>query len=108
MSMFRAESHPFLVADDGKFEVAKARTTPPKKSAKKYDADDWKEKLAAQSAKLGDSQHRLYSRGRSLGSRRSQALDAAGKDGTIRHVFGGVNPCGLHVASFKAAEPSSR
>jgi polyphosphate kinase 2 (PPK2 family) len=30
-----------------------------------------------------------------------QALDAAGKDGTIRHVFSGINPCGLHVASFK-------
>ena len=35
-----------------------------------------------------------------------QALDAAGKDSTIRHVFAGVNPCGLHVASFK--EPSRR
>jgi PPK2 family polyphosphate:nucleotide phosphotransferase len=31
-----------------------------------------------------------------------QALDAAGKDGTIRHVFAHINPCGLHVASFKA------
>ena len=30
-----------------------------------------------------------------------QALDAAGKDGTIRHVFAGVNPAGLHVTSFK-------
>ena len=31
-----------------------------------------------------------------------QALDAAGKDGTIRHVMSGVNPQGVHVASFKA------
>ena len=31
-----------------------------------------------------------------------QALDAGGKDGTIRHVFANINPCGLHVASFKA------
>src|SRR5580704_18656086 len=30
-----------------------------------------------------------------------QALDAAGKDGTIRHVMSGVNPQGVHVASFK-------
>jgi PPK2 family polyphosphate:nucleotide phosphotransferase len=30
-----------------------------------------------------------------------QALDAAGKDGTIRHVMGGVNPQGVKVASFK-------
>jgi len=30
-----------------------------------------------------------------------QALDAAGKDGTIRHVMSGVNPQGVRVASFK-------
>src|SRR5215831_928606 len=31
-----------------------------------------------------------------------QALDAAGKDGTIRHVMSGVNPQGVSVHSFKA------
>src|SRR6478736_6022240 len=31
-----------------------------------------------------------------------QGLDAAGKDGTIRHVFTGVNPQGCRVVSFKA------
>jgi PPK2 family polyphosphate:nucleotide phosphotransferase len=30
-----------------------------------------------------------------------QAMDAAGKDGTIRHVMSGVNPQGVHVSSFK-------
>ncbi len=30
-----------------------------------------------------------------------QAMDAGGKDGTIRHVFEGVNPQGVQVASFK-------
>lgn len=30
-----------------------------------------------------------------------QGLDAAGKDGTIRHVMSGVNPQGCHVSSFK-------
>src|SRR6202020_3659514 len=34
-----------------------------------------------------------------------QAIDAAGKDGTIRHVMSGVNPQGVHVASFKAPTP---
>ena len=34
-----------------------------------------------------------------------QAMDAAGKDGTIKHVMSGVNPQGVHVHSFKA--PSS-
>jgi PPK2 family polyphosphate:nucleotide phosphotransferase len=31
-----------------------------------------------------------------------QALDAAGKDGTIKHVMSGVNPQGVYVRSFKA------
>jgi PPK2 family polyphosphate:nucleotide phosphotransferase len=31
-----------------------------------------------------------------------QALDAAGKDGTIRHVLGGLNPQGVEVTAFKA------
>src|SRR5262245_670419 len=30
-----------------------------------------------------------------------QAMDAAGKDGTIKHVMSGVNPQGCHVVSFK-------
>ncbi|MFI5114296.1 MAG: polyphosphate kinase 2 family protein, partial [Terriglobales bacterium] len=34
-----------------------------------------------------------------------QAMDAAGKDGTIKHVMSGVNPQGVQVVSFKA--PSS-
>jgi PPK2 family polyphosphate:nucleotide phosphotransferase len=34
-----------------------------------------------------------------------QALDAAGKDGTIEHVMSGVNPQGVHVSSFK--QPSA-
>ncbi|HEV7669372.1 MAG TPA: polyphosphate kinase 2 family protein [Thermoanaerobaculia bacterium] len=31
-----------------------------------------------------------------------QGMDTSGKDGTIRHVFDGVNPLGVRVASFKA------
>ena len=31
-----------------------------------------------------------------------QAMDAAGKDGTIKHVMSGVNPQGVQVSSFKA------
>lgn len=35
-----------------------------------------------------------------------QPMDAAGKDGTIRHVMSGVNPQGWQVFSFK--KPSAR
>jgi PPK2 family polyphosphate:nucleotide phosphotransferase len=34
-----------------------------------------------------------------------QAMDTGGKDGTIKHVFGGVNPQGCRVSSFKAPNP---
>ena len=34
-----------------------------------------------------------------------QGMDTAGKDGTIRHVFEGVNPQGVRVASFKVPTP---
>ena len=34
-----------------------------------------------------------------------QGMDAGGKDGTIRHVFSGVNPQGVDVASFKQPTP---
>ncbi len=34
-----------------------------------------------------------------------QAMDAAGKDGTIKHVASGLNPAGCEVVSFKAPTP---
>jgi PPK2 family polyphosphate:nucleotide phosphotransferase len=37
-----------------------------------------------------------------------QGLDTSGKDGTIRHVFEGVNPLGVRVASFKAPTEEER
>ena len=35
-----------------------------------------------------------------------QAMDAAGKDGAIKHVMSGVNPQGVQVFSFKAPTPA--
>src|SRR3954449_7651490 len=34
-----------------------------------------------------------------------QGMDTSGKDGTIRHVFEGVNPLGVRVAAFGAPSP---
>lgn len=47
-------------------------------------------------------QERLYAEGRQKLLVLLQAMDAGGKDGTIRHVFKGVNPQGVRVTSFKA------
>lgn len=55
---------------------------------------------------LAELQFKLYSEGRRKLLVVLQAMDAGGKDGTIRRVFQGVNPQGVRVASFKA--PSKR
>jgi PPK2 family polyphosphate:nucleotide phosphotransferase len=96
--MFAAQPHPLLVPYDGSFEARKAPTEPDKPKR------DWKELLPAEVKALGDAQHRLFADGRYAVLLVFQALDAGGKDGTIRHVFAGVNPSGLHVTSFKAPE----
>jgi PPK2 family polyphosphate:nucleotide phosphotransferase len=101
--MFEARPHPLLVPYDSTFDVRSAPTRPEKNGKKD---DPWKDGLAAETVTLGDAQHRLYADGRYAVLLVFQALDAAGKDGTIRHVFTGVNPCGLRVASFK--QPSRR
>ncbi len=55
--------------------------------------------------RLGDLQERLYAQDRWSVLLIFQALDAAGKDSTIKHVMTGVNPQGCEVHAFKA--PSS-
>jgi PPK2 family polyphosphate:nucleotide phosphotransferase len=64
------------------------------------------EKLLADGvARLAELQQRLYAdQGWSM-LLVLQAMDAAGKDGTIRHVMTGVNPQGVAVTSFKQPGP---
>src|SRR5579863_8125906 len=52
--------------------------------------------------RLRELQHLLYADKRYALLIVLQGLDAAGKDGTIRHVMSGVNPQGCEVTSFKA------
>lgn len=55
---------------------------------------------------LAEMQETLYAQDRWALLLIFQAMDAAGKDGTIKHVMSGVNPQGVQVYSFKA--PSSQ
>ena len=58
--------------------------------------------LTATNTKLmGELQDRLYADGREGLVILLQAMDAAGKDSTIKHVMSGVNPQGVMVHSFK-------
>ncbi len=56
--------------------------------------------------RLSELQEELYAQGRWSLLLIFQAMDAAGKDGTIKHVMSGVNPQGCEVVSFKV--PSSQ
>jgi PPK2 family polyphosphate:nucleotide phosphotransferase len=71
------------------------------------DADKPHAKTALQEGvqALVELQDRLYAQDRWALLLIFQAMDAAGKDGAIKHVMSGVNPQGCEVASFKA--PSS-
>ena len=54
---------------------------------------------------LEELQELLYAEGKHKVLIVLQATDTGGKDGVIRHVFDGVNPQGVHVASFKKPTP---
>lgn len=56
-------------------------------------------------SKLIRLQELLYADGRYALLVVLQGMDASGKDGTVRHVFGGVNPQGVRVHSFKHPTP---
>jgi PPK2 family polyphosphate:nucleotide phosphotransferase len=71
----------------------------------RFDADDKdraKKGLAQGVAALAAMQDRLYAQDRWALLLIFQAMDAAGKDGAIKHVMSGVNPQGCQVYSFKA------
>jgi len=66
------------------------------------DQAEGEELLAKNSARLSEMQERLYAQDIWGVLLIFQAMDAAGKDGTIKMVMSGVNPQGCEVYSFKA------
>ena len=70
------------------------------------DKDDYREKIRALRDEIDERQRMMYAHDRYSLLAVFQAMDAAGKDGTIRAVFSGVNPHGVEINSFK--RPSER
>lgn len=101
--MFKAVESPYLVPFDGSFRVGKAPTRPPKPAP---DKDDLKKQLKDAVDALSELQEILYAHDRHSILLVFQAMDAAGKDSTIRAVLSGVDPAGCEVYSFK--RPSER
>ena len=91
----------YTVPFDGSFKVADSQTAP-------IDCDEKKpleKKLRRHVRQISELQRNLYADDRFAVLMVFQAMDAAGKDGTIRAVMSGVNPAGCQVFSFKS--PSS-
>ena len=65
-----------------------------------------KKELVRLTTRLAELQHVMWAEGKHRLLVVLQAMDSGGKDGTIRRVFGPVNPQGVRVANFKA--PSAR
>ncbi len=101
--MFEAVSSPYLVPFDGSFRISDVPTSPPEKAQNKKKL---KNTLETTVNRLDDLQRRLYAHDHWSVLLVFQAMDAAGKDSTIRAVLRGINPQGCQVASFK--QPSKR
>ena len=90
---------------DGRFRMVDVDpdSTPGLKKRK-----DARKEMEAAHGRLFDLQERLFAE-----SKRSvlvvlQAMDTGGKDGTITHVMGDLNPQGVHITSFKQPTPEEK
>jgi PPK2 family polyphosphate:nucleotide phosphotransferase len=99
--MFEAIDSPWLVSFDGSFDRNDAPTAVTDVPGKKQ----YKKELATLVGEIDDLQRRLYASDKYAVLLIFQAMDAAGKDSTIRAVLRGINPAGCQVYSFK--QPSA-
>jgi PPK2 family polyphosphate:nucleotide phosphotransferase len=90
----------FRVDDGKKFRLAEC--DPADTLGLDIDKDDAKAMLAADIGRLAEMQEKLYAQDTWAVLVVLQAMDAAGKDGVIKHVMSGINPQGCEVHAFKA------
>ncbi len=96
--MFEAAESPYLVPFDGSFCVAEAPTSPPLGAP---DSKHSKSTLKHTVRRVEKLQRMLYAQDRISVLLVFQAMDAAGKDSTIRAVMKRITPGGCQVYSFK-------
>ncbi len=87
----------FRIADGHELSLNDHRTRMPEK----LDKDVLKRQVVEDNARITTLQEPLYAAGQRAVLVILQAMDGAGKDSCIKHVFGGVNPQGCAVHSFK-------
>jgi PPK2 family polyphosphate:nucleotide phosphotransferase len=98
-TMFEPISNEYIVPFDSSFRIEGVPTAPSKELK---DKKENKKKLKDLVEELEDLQRMLYAQDKFALLLIFQAMDAAGKDGTIRAVMTGINPAGVQVFSFKA------
>src|SRR5215467_15362779 len=92
---------PFRIVDGERFRLKHIDPA----DTLEFDSEDKprsKEMLALGIEALAELQDMLYAQDSWAVLLIFQAMDAAGKDGTIKHVMSGINPQGCQVTSFKA------
>jgi len=89
----------------GETEKVQLRKWPTRVKAFYQSKEHYQEILAEHAHKLSRQQSLLYADNRHALLLIFQAMDAAGKDGVIKHVLSGINPQGCEVFSFK--QPSA-
>src|SRR5450432_384101 len=99
MSWSSKLAKPYRVEDGKKFRLKDFDSADTGKLHSKEDAQELLEKGIAA---LSELQEKLYAANQWGLLLIFQAMDAAGKDGAIKHVMSGVNPAGCQVYSFKA------
>src|SRR5256714_3112958 len=105
MSKSRIEKliEPYIIRDGGRFRLKDF--DPGDTGGFKPDKPLAEQVLREDVTRLGDLQEKLYAQDQWAVLLIFQAMDAAGKDGVIKHVMSGVNPQGCQVFSFK--QPST-
>ncbi|MFD2523790.1 polyphosphate kinase 2 family protein [Emticicia soli] len=96
--MKKIEVNDFLFDGSGKFSISDTKT---KIKDFYQDKEDYETSLADLNKQMDELQSMMYAHNRFGLLVIFQAMDAAGKDGTLKAVFSGVNPQGLNVHSFK-------
>lgn len=102
--MILSEYNKYLIQPGRAIRLAEVDANPGKDLPS--DKSTAREELSSIHQRLSDLQQRFFVDRRKKLLIVLQGMDTSGKNGTIRHVFRGVNPQGVHVASFE--KPSSR
>jgi len=98
----RELAKPFRVSKGKNFRLKDVDPDDTLEFTKEADKPRAKEALAMGVAALAELQDKLYAQDKWAVLLIFQAMDAAGKDGAIKHVMSGVNPQGCEVYSFKS------